>query len=207
MIDQLIAFEKKVEETYKTGVIKGPIHLRGGNEAQLVEIFKSIRPNDYVFATWANHLEAILKGIPEDRIMARIIDGESMAMNFPEYRFYTSAIVGGICSIAVGVALGLPQIAYTGTDRVFCFIGDMALRTGIAHESIMYAAAYDLPITFVVADNGKSVGTPTQSVWGSIGIDSLISFYRGFRGSRFDIIYYKYELEGPHSGVGSFISF
>lgn len=203
----LISFEKDIEETYKTGAIRGPIHLRNGNEGVLLGIFKShYREGDFVFSTWANHLHALLVGIPPEKIKARIIEGESMAMNFPNHRFYTSAIVGGIIPIAVGVANTLK-----GTNqRVLCFIGDMAFRTGIAHESIMYAAAHGLPIIFVVEDNGRSVGTPTQEVWGNIKIDALISFYRQFSGkdtNGFEIVYYKYELDGPHSGVGQFVSF
>ena len=203
----LITFEKDIEETYKTGVIRGPIHLRNGNEELLIGIFKTYyRSGDFVFSTWANHLHALLTGIPAERIKARILEGESMAMNFPWHGFYTSAIVGGIIPIAVGVASTLK-----GTDqRVLCFIGDMAFRTGISHESIMYAASHSLPIIFIVEDNGRSVGTPTQEAWGNIKIESLISFYRQFSGkdtNGFEILYYKYELDGPHSGTGSFVSF
>jgi TPP-dependent pyruvate/acetoin dehydrogenase alpha subunit len=202
---QLIDFEKDIEDVYKTGVIRGPIHLRNGNEDQLIKIFKDYHhDDDYVFSTWANHLHALLTGIPKEKVKARILEGQSMAMNFPHWNFYTSAIVGGILPIAVGVA---HQLKGTGR-RVLCFIGDMAFRTGIAHESIMYAASHDLSIIFVVEDNGRSVGTPTQDVWGSVKIDSLVSFYRSLKtGTDFDLMYYKYELCGPHSGVGEFVSF
>src|SRR5688572_6991737 len=101
---ELQDFENEIADTYQTGVIKGPIHLRDGNEESLIEIFQSIKPTDYKFATWANHLEALLSGVPKEDVKARILEGRSMAMNFPNYRFYTSAIVGGICPIGVGVA-------------------------------------------------------------------------------------------------------
>ena len=202
---ELIDFEKDIEEVYKTGIIRGPIHLRNGNEDQLIKIFRDYHnEDDYVFSTWANHLHALLTGIPPEYVKNRILEGQSMAMNFPYWNFYTSAIVGGILPIAVGVAYELKHT----TRRVLCFIGDMAFRTGIAHESIMYAASHDLPIIFIVEDNGRSVGTPTQEVWGSVKIDTLVSFYRSLKcGENFDLIYYEYELDGPHSGTGTFISF
>ena len=203
----IIDFEKEIRSLYEDGEIRGPIHLRDGNEDQLIEIFEHIKTNDYVFSTWANHIHALLKGIPRESVKNRILESESMAMNFPEHNFFTSAIVGGIPPIALGTALSFKR--KDSKDRVWCFVGDMALRTGICHESIMYAISHDLPITFVVEDNGKSVGTPTQDAWGEVEIDKLLKFYKSLIDltSLCDIIYYKYSLTYPHSGTGTFVSF
>ena len=133
----IVDFEKDIAEIYESGDIRGAIHLRNGNEDTLIDIFKAVNTSfDYVYSTWANHIHALLKGIPPEKVKQRILDGNSMAMNFPEYRFYTSAIVGGICPIAVGTAYSIKRSA--GSNRAYCFLGDMAFRTGIAHESIMY---------------------------------------------------------------------
>lgn len=214
--EDLIAFRENITRMYSKGMIRGPVHLRDGNEQTLVDLFEqlSIGPKDYVFSTWANHFHALLKGVPPEKVTARILEGESMAMNFPEYNFFTSAIVGGILPIATGVAAGL--VRKFSDSRVFCFIGDMAFRTGIAHESIMYAVGHNLPITFIVEDNGKSVGTPTAAAWGSTPTNQLVEFYKSLltkevagrqEGSKCGLVYYKYELTLPHSGVGEFISF
>ena len=53
----LINFEEDIASIYETGKIRAPIHLRSGNEAQLVEIFKDIKVEDYVYSTWASHLQ------------------------------------------------------------------------------------------------------------------------------------------------------
>jgi len=55
----LIDFEQNIAQIYNTGCIPGPVHLRNGNEAALIEIFKEVNYNDYVFCTCASHLEAI----------------------------------------------------------------------------------------------------------------------------------------------------
>lgn len=204
----LSEFENRIESLYKEAKIRGPVHLRNGNETILIEIFKNIKNNHYVFSTWANHLHAILKGIPLDKIESRILESQSMAMNFPEHRFYTSAIVSGISPISIGTALSIKR---HGIDsRVWCFLGDMSFRTGISHESIMYAISNNLPITFVIEDNGKSVDTPTQDAWGSVPISEVVSFYQELIkkfDSTCDIMYYQYTSRFPHSGTGTFVAF
>lgn len=199
-VEELIAFEKDIEAIYKTGVIRGPIHLRDGNEQQLIDIFKNIHAGDFVFTTWANHLEALLHGIPPEKVKQEILAGRSMSMNFKEHNFYTSAIVGGICPIAVGTAMGIKMRGQR--QHVWCFIGDMTFFTGIAQESILYAQNFNLPITFVVADNFKSVGTVTRDAWGK----SCAEIF-GEPRIRPNLQYYSYALTRPHSGIGQFISF
>jgi len=205
---QLINFEEEIESLYKKAEIRGPIHLRDGNEDQLISIFEDVQPQDYVFSSWANHLHALLKGIPPESIKNRILESESMAMNFPEHRFHTSAIVAGISAISIGTALSIKR--NQETNRVWCFLGDMSFRSGISHESIIYAISNNLPITFIIEDNGKSVDTPTQETWGKVPIHDIVKFYEGLilkTNSECKIRYYQYTSKFPHSGTGTFVAF
>ena len=192
----LINFEEKIAKHYENGKIGGPIHLRNGNEKDLINIFDNINKEDYVFSTWGSHLHALLKGVPANQIEERILDGHSITLMFPDYNFFTSAIVGGTCPIATGVAWALKQKMCNG--HVYVFIGDMASFTGIMHESLTYATNFDLPITFIIEDNEKSVGTPTYKTW-NCSINPLINHLK--------VKYYHYNLSYPHSGVGKFIEF
>lgn len=206
--EDLIAFEEEIAEIYKTGVITGPIHLRGGNEQQLIDIFKDIREQDIVLATWANHLEALLKGIPKDIVKKRILNGHSMAMNFQNYNFYTSAIVNGISPIAVGMAWGAKQ--QKKDQIIYAFIGDMAFQSGDTIECIRYSINFDLPIVWIVADNNLSVDTPTDITVGG-NIKRLVQqFQDDIRFGCCDNVglkYYSYKNKWPHSGTGVFQSF
>jgi len=84
----------------------------------------------------------------------------------------------------------------------------MAFRTGISHESIIYSISNDLPITFVVEDNGKSVGTPTEECWGKIPTKTMFEVYDNLSSqTKTSILYYKYEMSYPHSGTGVFVEF
>lgn len=190
-------FEKEIFESFKNKEIHSPIHLRGGNEEQLIEIFKDIKKEDYCFLTWASHLECLLKGVPRQEVKNKILANKSICMSFKEHNIISSAIVGGNAPIAVGVALGIKK--NQGKNHVWCFIGDMAFYSGIVQESIRYSEVHDLPITFVVADNGLSVTTPTSSVWG-YDIEKMC-----FNSSK--CLYYKYVNVYPHAGIGEKVLF
>ena len=190
---QLIEFEKKVKKVYEAGKIKAPVHLSGNNEDILIEIFKSIDKNDWVFSSWRNHYHALLHGIEEDVLFEKILSGRSMSINSKDRNFYSSSIVGGIIPIALGSALALKK--NKSKNKVWCFIGDMTFETGVFHECYKYAKHFDLPLKFVVEDNNLSTNTPTDLTWNK---KSEIPS---------DIIYYKYERLYPHHGTGSWVLF
>ena len=189
----LIAFEKDIADAFERGEIHGPVHLSGGNEDQLIHLFKEVDRGDWLFSTWRSHFHALLHGIPQEKVMAEILAGRSMNLCFPEHRFYTSAIVGGILPIAVGVAAALKR---QGSERmVWCCVGDMAATTGVFHETSTYALRQDLPIKFIVEDNGLSTNTPTDETWGMTW------------GSWDKVKRYTYKRTVPHCGIGKWVNF
>ncbi len=58
--EDLKNFEEEIAQLYEDGKIKAPVHLRDGNEQQLVELFADldIGEEDYIYSTWASHLHA-----------------------------------------------------------------------------------------------------------------------------------------------------
>ena len=192
MRNKLIAFEKRVAEAFEAKQIKGPVHLSGGNELELIKIFEEISPDDWVVTFYRNHYHALLHGIPEEKLFQAICDGHSMTLQFPEHRFFSTAIVGGQLPIAVGIAMALKR---QGSERrVWCFLGDMAATTGIYHEASTYAQRWALPITFIQENNGFSCDTPTQDVWGMCA-----GVYR--------FNHYVYKRQHPHVGTGKWVAF
>ena len=100
-IEEMLAFEADIAAEFEIGRIAAPVHLAGGNESQLIEIFKGIKDEDWIACSWRSHLHALLKGVPPAELKAAIMAGRSIALCFPEYRMISSAIVGGICPIAM----------------------------------------------------------------------------------------------------------
>ena len=91
-------------------------------------------------------------------------------------------------------------------ERVFVFVGDMTAETGVFMEAWKYALYNDLPITFIVEDNGLSTDTPTQEVWGKKR--SEFDFAQTDFPREVDkIIYYNYKRIYPHYGCGVFVEF
>ncbi len=199
--EDLISFEKEIADIYATGSIRAPVHLRSGREDQLIEIFREcdIGPADYVFGYWDSHELALLKGVPREVLKQAIIDGKSISLCFPEQKILCSGIVGSLMGTAVGAAWALKRLNQKG--RAFVFCGDMSAETGIFHEAVKYAANYELPVKFIVCDNGVSVMTDTKEVWGTS--------VPWFKGTRFEekIIYFQYTNGYPHSGLGKLIKF
>ena len=116
------------------------------------------------FSTWRNHYHALLKGIPKEWLKKEIIKGRSMGINSIKHKFYSSAIVGGILPIALGVAKSI-KLKKQKT-KVWVFIGDMTFETGVFHECYKFSKNMKLPIKFVVEDNNMSTNSPTDKVWG-----------------------------------------
>jgi TPP-dependent pyruvate/acetoin dehydrogenase alpha subunit len=196
--EELINFENKIAEQFNLGKIRAPVHLYYGNEEEMINVFKNIREEDWIFCSWRSHYQCLLKGVPAAEIEKEIMEGRSISLCFPKYKVYSSAIVGGILPIAIGTALSIKR---SGEDsKVYCFMGDMTSETGIAHESIKYAIQHKLPIKFIIEDNTKSVCTDTREVWNNSRL-----IYEGFDNDM--IYYYKYETKYPHAGAGVRVQF
>ena len=51
------------------------------------------------------------------------------------------------------------------SDKVtLCFLGDGAVNQGAFHEAMNLAGLFDLPVIFIVENNGYSMGTAIERV-------------------------------------------
>ena len=191
---ELIAFEDDIAAEFEAGKIKAPVHLAGGNEQQLLKIFRGIKPEDWVLCSWRSHYHCLLKGVPPDELKAAILKGRSIALCFPKYKVLSSAIVGGICPWAVGLAWAIKKRG--GSERVYAFIGDMTAMAGIFAECEHYACGHDLGVPWVFVNNRMSVLTPSDMVWGEIGTNSDWEYSE-----------YTYKMTRPHVGTGRWVKF
>ena len=95
------------------------LYIYSNNEEQLIEIFKDIKPDD-----WVLHMEITLsmssKGVPPEQVKQDILKGKSITLCYPSHNIYSSAIVTGNIPIANGVL----DIKRKGSsNHVWCFVG------------------------------------------------------------------------------------
>ena len=195
---ELIIFENEIAELFNSGKIRAPIHLYSNNEDILINFFRKVKNKDWIFCSWRSHYQCLLKGVPEEKLLSDIKKGRSISLCYPEYKIFSSAIVTGIIPIAAGVAFDIKRKSLT--DHVYCFVGDMTSETGSFEECYKYVKNHDLPVRFIIEDNGKSVCTDTKKTWNTTRLtyEGIVNRY---------MYYYKYETKWPHAGAGKRVQF
>lgn len=187
----LMDFEKRLAENYDQGAYPYLVHFSGGNEDHLIELFKEIQPGDWIFSTHRSHYHYLLAGGPPDHLESLIARGKSMFVFDRSRNFYASSILAGTAAIAVGVAWALKRRG--DPRRVWCFIGDGAADEGHFYEAARYVAGWDLPCTFVIEDNNRSVSACKDERWGCYEEPCQFGCVRR----------YHYTPTYPHGGSGT----
>jgi pyruvate dehydrogenase E1 component alpha subunit len=199
--EELIAFETEMATCFDDAMIRAPVHLYNGNEDEIIRVFEDndIGPDDWVLCSWRSHYQCLLKGVPPEELKEAILQGRSISLCFAKQRVLSSGIVTGVLPIATGIAIDIKRKG--GTNKVYCFMGDMTSETGVTHECIKYARNHELPIRFIIEDNGKSVCTDTRATWNQekLTYEDINDEY---------ITYYRYTLDKyPHAGAGKRVQF
>lgn len=163
-------FEERAARGYSEAKIGGYCHLNLGEEATVVGLMSALEPNDYVYTNYRDHGYALARGITPERVMAELYGradgvskgwGGSMHLFDIDVRFMGGyGIVGGQVPLATGTALAISHRG--GPEAVVCQMGDGTTNIGAFHESLNLAALWDLPIVYVVNNNGLGMGTTVE---------------------------------------------
>jgi pyruvate dehydrogenase E1 component subunit alpha len=160
-------FEERTMQAYQQAHIGGFCHIYIGQEATAVGTVAALLDDDPIITAYRDHGHALARGMHPNYCMAEMYGkltgcakgkGGSMHMfDKPHHMYGGHAIVGGQCPLGVGLAFALQ---YEKKNNVtVCFLGDGALNQGAFHEAMNLAAIWNLPILFVVENNGYSMGT------------------------------------------------
>lgn len=162
-------FEEKAGQLYGMGLIGGFCHLYIGQEAVAVGIQHALEERDSVITGYRDHGHMLVKGMDPGRIMAELTGrrsgysrgkGGSMHMFAPERGFYGGhGIVGAQVPLGTGIAFAHKY----RDDGGICvaFLGDGAVNQGQVCESFNMASLWQLPVLFVIENNGFGTGKPT----------------------------------------------
>jgi acetoin:2,6-dichlorophenolindophenol oxidoreductase subunit alpha len=172
MMQEARLFEKRAQDLFLEGLIKGTSHLALGQEAVAAGFAAALRPEDLVFCTYRGHVHTLLRGAPMAALMAELMGrangicggkGGSMHLTDVAHGAMGSyAIVGAHMPIAAGAA-------WAATERdtgqvVVCFFGDGTTNIGAFHESLNMAVVWRLPVVYVCENNLYMEYTPIGQV-------------------------------------------
>ena len=163
-------FEERSAEHYGRGNIGGFLHLYIGEEAVAVGVISPLRDDDKIVTHYRDHGHALARGMDTAACMAELFGkatgvsrGKGGSMHFFDVsRGFMGghAIVGGQLPLAVGLAFAN---RYRGEDSlVVCFLGDGAVNEGEFHESMNLASLWNLPVLFLLENNGFGMGTRVE---------------------------------------------
>ncbi len=171
-------FEEKCAEVYRMGKIGGFCHLYIGQEAIGVGTMMTLEPTDMVVTSYRDHVQAIIKGMTPESVMAELYGkeggcvggkGGSMHMFSKELEFYGGhGIVGG--QIGVGTGMAYAAKYKESGQVVLCFFGEAAVNQGIFHESLNMAQLWKLPCVYVCENNQYGMGTSQERAMSSRSI-------------------------------------
>ncbi|MFC2024190.1 thiamine pyrophosphate-dependent dehydrogenase E1 component subunit alpha [Chloroflexota bacterium] len=160
-------FEERLRREFAKGGVPGFIHLCDGQEAIAAGTCANLRPDDYITSTHRGNGHCIAKGMLTASLMAELYakktgcsKGKGGQMHCSDMKFGilgTNGIVGGQIPIAGGAAL---SVKIRKTDQVaVCFLTDGSSNCSRFHEGINLAAIWNLPVVYVLENNGLAITT------------------------------------------------
>ncbi len=160
--------EEKIIEVYPADKIQSPVHLSIGQEHHAVAICAALDKEDQIFATYRNHAVYLAKGGDLKLMFAElygkhtgIAKGKAGSMHLcaPNVRMMgSSAIVGSVFAHVIGAAYALK--IRDKNNIVISFSGDGATEEGVFHECLNFASLKNLPLLFIVENNGLAIHSP-----------------------------------------------
>merc|ERR1719393_1114506 len=174
-------FENACNQAYMQGHIRGFMHLDNGQESIPALVADTLNKDDIKYSYYREHCHAIASGVSPNAVMAELFGkdggtcrgtGGSMHIYDVETHFQGGwALVAEQLPYAVGAARSImldrqrdPE-KFKDDDRIsVVFIGEGGSQNGRMAECLNAAAKENLPILFLVIDNGRAINTFTQDV-------------------------------------------
>src|SRR5580692_6307456 len=162
MMRRIREFEERVHVEFSRGDIPGFVHLYAGEEAAATGIMMHLNERDRIASTHRGHGHCIAKGVDIGEMMAEIYGratgacrGKGGSMHIADLSkgmMGANGILGAGAPLACGAALAAKFRGDKGVG--ISFVGDGASNQGMFLESLNLAAVWNLPVVFVVENNG-----------------------------------------------------
>ena len=167
MIVGIRRFEERSLRAYNQGKIGGFLHLYIGQEAVAAGIVSLMEENDHIITAYRDHGHALAVGMSMNECMAEMYGkhtgcakGKGGSMHFfaPDKNYWGGhGIVAGQTPLGAGLAFALKYKGLKGC--AMAFLGDGAVNQGSFMETLNLASLWNIPVVFVIENNGYSMGT------------------------------------------------
>jgi pyruvate dehydrogenase E1 component alpha subunit len=181
-------FEQQALKYYNQGVMGGFLHLYIGQESVAVGTASLMNGHDEIITAYRDHGHALAVGMEMNPCMAELLGkatgcskgkGGSMHYFAPDKHYWGGhGIVAGQTPLGLGLAFAIKYKGIKGC--AVAFLGDGAVNQGVFSECLNMAALFELPIVFVIENNGYSMGT-------SLARSSAIKHSLASRAEGFDV--------------------
>lgn len=203
----------QIERDIRSKKFKIPVHLAIGHEAIAVAIASVSEGADGIFLTHRNihfqiALGASLQQIRDEYLLepTGLGNGKMGSMNLTSPHLgnlYTSNILGNTLAVATGAALACKL--REENQVIWAITGDGAIEEGVFYESILIAAALNLPVLFVVENNEWSLASSISERRKPINLSALANAmgidFLELEGN--DVFQYTEKLNASRNNVGS----
>ncbi len=167
-------FEVRTMQAYQDKKIGGFCHIYIGQEAVAVGCTGAVQHADPIVTAYRDHGHALARGMDPKYCMAEMFGkiggcakgkGGSMHMfDKPNNLYGGHGIVGAQTPLGTGLAFAtkyIDEVIEGGKSRhvALCFLGDGAVNQGAFYEAKNLAGLFDIPVIFIVENNGYSMGT------------------------------------------------
>lgn len=160
-------FEERLHIDFSRGDIPGFVHLYAGEEAVGIGVLQHLHDDDRIASTHRGHGHCIGKGVDVTGMMKEIYGkkggvchGKGGSMHIADLSkgmMGANGILGAGAPLACGAALAAKY--RNKGDVAITFCGDGAANQGTVLESLNLAAIWNLPVIFVVENNGYAEAT------------------------------------------------
>jgi 2-oxoisovalerate dehydrogenase E1 component len=182
--------EELILAQFSRGLVSGTTHTCLGQELCALSVVRALRhPEDVVLSNHRNHGHFLaysgdFVGLVAE-IMGReggVCGGHGGSQHLAYRHFHSNGVQGGMSAIGVGLGLARKLEALGGV--VALMVGDGTLGQGLLYESMNLASIWNLPVLFVVENNGVAQTTYTRDTIGGTIEGRGTAF--GLEVSRFD---------------------
>lgn len=162
--------EERLLTLFQEGKLSGTVHTCIGQELIGATVSEFLNDNDLVLSNHRGHGHFLARNNNLEGFFAEIMGKENGicggiggSQHFYTKNHISNGIQGGMTPIAAGIAMA--NKLQKNNEIVVCFIGDGTLGEGIIYEAFNIASLWDLPIVFVLENNGIAQSTATAQTF------------------------------------------